>query len=139
MRQFLLTTTLICLSSVAVAQEQENDGSGFSLMERGARDFFDGMKKEMAPALEGLGEWGRKASPALRNFISEMGPAFTDLLEEVEDWSVYEPPQKMPNGDIVIRRKPDPAPEDDVTEDTTPEETPPPPAIYLDEVPQIDL
>ena len=56
MRQFLLTTTLICLSSVAVAQEQENDGSGFSLMERGARDFFDGMKKEMAPALEGLGE-----------------------------------------------------------------------------------
>ena len=102
MRQFLLTTTLICLSSVAVAQEQENDGSGFSLMERGARDFFDGMKKEMAPALEGLGEWGRKASPALRNFISEMGPAFTDLLEEVEDWSVYEPPQKMPNGDIAV-------------------------------------
>ena len=79
------------------------------------------------------------ASPALRNFISEMGPAFTDLLEEVEDWSVYEPPQKMPNGDIVIRRKPDPAPEDDMPEDNAPEETPPPPAIYLDEVPQIDL
>ena len=45
----------------------------------------------------------------------------------------------MPNGDIVIRRKPDPAPEDDMPEDKTPEETPPPPAIYLDEVPQIDL
>jgi len=134
MRQFLLTTTLICLSGFALAQENDNDTSGFSLMERGARNFFDGMKKEMAPALDGLSDWGRKASPALRNFVSEMGPALTDLLDEVEDWSVYEPPQKMPNGDIVIRRKPDPEPEDE-----TPNDAPAPPAIYLDEVPQFDL
>ncbi|MEH6674973.1 MAG: hypothetical protein V7666_11270 [Sulfitobacter sp.] len=132
MRQFLLTTTLICLSGFALAQENDNDTSGFSLMERGARNFFDGMKKEMAPALDGLSDWGRKASPALRNFVSEMGPALTDLLDEVEDWSVYEPPQKMPNGDIVIRRKPEP-------EDETPNDAPAPPAIYLDEVPQFDL
>ena len=68
----------------------------------------------------------------MRNFVSEMGPALTDLLDEVEDWSVYEPPQKMPNGDIVIRRKPEP-------EDETPNDAPAPPAIYLDEVPQFDL
>jgi len=29
------------------------------------------------------------------------------VLEEVEDWSQYEAPEVQPNGDIIIRRKPD--------------------------------
>ena len=82
----------------------------------------------MAPAIEGLSDLGSKVSPALRDFTAQMGPAFTELLNDVDDWSVYEPPQKMPNGDILIRRKPEKPPAQDA-----------PPVILLDEVPQVDL
>jgi len=53
----------------------------------------------------------------LRSFAQEMGPALGALLEQVEDWSIYEPPVILPNGDIIIRRKPeapDIAPEEPV-------------------------
>lgn len=93
--------------------------------------FMEGLLQEMAPAVDGLSELGEKLGPALRSFTDEMGPAFADLLNQVEDWSVYEAPEKLPNGDIIIRRKPEPAPE------TTPEDAPP--VILLDETPQIEI
>jgi hypothetical protein len=40
-----------------------------------------------------------------------MGPALTTLLAEVEDWADYAPPETLPNGDIIIRRKPEPDPD----------------------------
>lgn len=41
-----------------------------------------------------------------------MGPKLRAVLEDVEDWSVYEAPEVLDNGDIIIRRKPDvPEPE----------------------------
>jgi hypothetical protein len=33
-----------------------------------------------------------------------------DIMDEVKDWSVYEAPEMLPNGDIIIRRKPDAPP-----------------------------
>ena len=30
------------------------------------------------------------------------------VLDEVEDWTMYEAPEMLPNGDIIMRRKPDP-------------------------------
>lgn len=79
-------------------------------MERGAQLFFDGLKQEMGPALEDLWDLMEDAGPALQSFVAEMGPKLRDVLDRVEDWSVYEAPEVMPNGDIIIRRKPD-APE----------------------------
>lgn len=90
--------------------EAEN---GLSLMERGARLLMEGMMREMEPAIEGLEEMG----PMVRGFAREMGPALAEIFEEVKDWSVYHPPEMLPNGDIIIRRKP---------EDETPEDTPAP-------------
>ena len=55
-----------------------------------------------------------------------MGPALGSILESVEDWSVYEAPEILPNGDIIIKRKPEP-------------ETPKGPMIFLDKTPQIDI
>ena len=87
----------------ALAQETEQDGS--SAMERGLRLFLDGLMDEMGPALDGLQEFG----PELRNFMAEMGPSLRDLMGEIKDWSVYKAPEVLPNGDIIIRRKPKPA------------------------------
>ncbi len=119
---------IVLLAQPVIAFAEDDKPSGLSLMGRGAKDFFDGMKQEMAPAIEGLSDLGSKVSPALRDFTAQMGPAFTELLNDVDDWSVYEPPQKMPNGDILIRRKPEKPPAQDA-----------PPVILLDEVPQVDL
>ena len=54
--------------------------------------------------------------PELQDFVSEMGPALRGVLQRVEDWSAYHPPEMLPNGDIIMRRK-DPL---------EPEETPTP-------------
>lgn len=103
-RTLLATIAVLALAAPLGAQEEPEpeEERGLSLMERGARQFMEGMLREMEPALEGLGELG----PMFRSFAREMGPALRDLIEQVEDWSVYHPPEMLPNGDIIIRRKP---------------------------------
>ncbi len=106
---------LVALTLTApVAQAQEDQG--LSLMERGAQMFLEGILKEMEPAIEEFGGLAEEMGPALRQFADEMGPKLTDLLSEIEDWSVYQPPEVLPNGDIIIRRKPDLVPQDTPTE-----------------------
>lgn len=79
-------------------------------MERGLELFFRGLKGEMDPVLEDLEAFIAGAGPAMQSFLEEMGPALRDLMDEVQDWSVYAPPVILPNGDILIRRKPEAAP-----------------------------
>jgi len=82
-----------------------------TMMERGAKLFFEGLLEEMAPALDDMTTLLEEAGPALQSFMAQMGPKLGAVLEEVEDWSVYEAPEVLPNGDIIVRRKPDaPAP-----------------------------
>ena len=69
------------------------------MMERGAQQFLEGLLKEMEPA------WQQ-----MQGFMDEMGPAMLELMEEVKDWSVYEAPEILENGDIIMRRK---IPQDD--------------------------
>ncbi|WP_187429234.1 hypothetical protein ROLI_029000 [Roseobacter fucihabitans] len=98
---------LIALFAVLVLSHplraQEEDAP--SIMERGAQQFLEGLLLEMEPAFEGM-----------RGFMQEMGPALSELMGQIEDWSVYEAPEILENGDIIIRRKP---------QDIPPEETPP--------------
>lgn len=103
MKQIIaLPLVSLMLTSPLMAQEE-----GPTLMERGAQFFFEGLMQEMAPALDDMAKLMEQAGPALQNFVSEMGPKLLTMLEEVEDWSVYEAPEVLPNGDIIIRRKPD--------------------------------
>lgn len=76
-------------------------------MERGAQLFFEGLMKEMEPAIEEFQGLTEDMGPALRDFAAEMGPKLSELMDEIEDWSAYEPPEVLENGDIIIRRKPD--------------------------------
>ncbi len=55
---------------------------GFSLLSEGARMILRGLQSEMAPMIEALG----------------------DVIEDV---NAYELPERLPNGDILIRRKAD--------------------------------
>ncbi|MBM1815273.1 hypothetical protein [Pseudosulfitobacter pseudonitzschiae] len=106
-RLFIPVTLVAALATPSYAQD---DGEGLSLMERGARMFMEGIMKEMEPAIDNLGELAEEFGPAMRSFAETMGPALRDLMGQVEDWSVYDAPEILPNGDIIIRRKPE-APE----------------------------
>lgn len=75
--------------------------TGGGLMQRGLQLFMDGLLQEMEPALEGLQDLG----PEMLGFLREMGPALAELMEDIKDWSAYHPPEILPNGDIIIRRK----------------------------------
>jgi hypothetical protein len=93
------------------AEETPTPGEGLNLMQEGAKLLFRGLMSEMEPALDSMGE-----------ALTEMEPALRDLMEMVGDFRNYEPPVKLPNGDILIRRKPDtPPPPGTQTPDMSPD------------------
>lgn len=101
MRRLILLLIFVLFSGPVLSEEN----SGRSLIEQGAELFLEGLLKEMEPALEDMQDLGKRLTPALRNFMAEMGPALTELLSKVEDWNRYHPPEILENGDIIIRRK----------------------------------
>ncbi len=80
---------------------------GFDLMEEGARMLMRGLMSEMEPALRDMRDAFEQMGPAFADFASSVGPAFAELLEQVDDFRHYEAPEFLPNGDIIIRRAPD--------------------------------
>jgi hypothetical protein len=88
----------------ASAQQAENE-DGVTLMERGAQLFLEGILREIEPALDDLQGFSEEVRPKLRGFLDQMGPALADLMAQIEDFSVYHPPEILPNGDIILRRK----------------------------------
>ena len=103
MKRFIAAILLAALPLSAMAEEGESDG--FSLMEEGARMFLRGMMDEAEPALRELRQFVEDMEPALRQFVQEMGPALNELAEKIDDFSNYHPPEMLPNGDIILRRK----------------------------------
>ena len=96
----------VLLTAPLAAQEQEPP----SLMERGIQQFLEGLLLEAEPALEGMAD-----------FVEQMGPALAELMQQIGDWSAYEPPEILDNGDIIIRRKPSaPDPADPDADETMP-------------------
>jgi len=107
MKQFFAVPLVLLLAAPSLPAQEEEPGEGRSLMEKGAELFLRGLRQEIDPALEGFQGFADEFGPAMRGFFQEMGPALGDLMERVEDWSMYHPPEFMPNGDIIIRRKDD--------------------------------
>ena len=110
-RQATLFFTLTAALLAPLPSAAEEDG--LTLMERGAQLFLEGILKEVEPAMEDLKDLAEEMEPALKDFANSMGPALADLLDQVEDWSAYEAPEILPNGDIILRKK--------VAEETPPE------------------
>lgn len=91
------------LGAPVLSQDLDQDQPSGGGLEKWLDDFRDGM----GDALGGLQGWAETVGPAMKSFIDEMGPALSDMMDEVKDWSRYETPEMLPNGDIIIRRKPD--------------------------------
>lgn len=68
------------------------------------------------PSDEEMQQLGDMAERWMRDFADRMSPMVQQLREMVDDLSAYEAPELLPNGDIIIRRKPDAK----IVEDETP-------------------
>jgi hypothetical protein len=94
----LAATPLAAQDPAPVDPPAGDMGEGMSLMERGMGLFLRGLMDEMEPALDDMAE----GAEALRR---NLGPMLSDLMEMVDDIRAYHPPERLPNGDILIRRR----------------------------------
>ena len=101
MKQIILSGFFVVAGLSAVQAEELAPG----LIERGAQMFLKGLIQQLQPALKDLDALSGSLEPALRSFTTEMAPFLRDLLQQVDDWSVYEAPEVLPNGDIILRKK----------------------------------
>lgn len=86
----------------AAAQDRPPDApadlsEGAELMQRGFQSMLRGLFSEMGPVLD---EMGRA--------LDGMRPMAEQMLQLIDDIGNYEAPVILPNGDILIRRKPRP-------------------------------
>ena len=88
-----------------------------SLMEEGAKMFFRGLMSEMEPTLNDM----QGALEALGPKLDELKPQILELIGMIDDFQNYHAPEKLPNGDILIRRK---TPQELEAEKAAPEEPP---------------
>ncbi|MEP3330552.1 hypothetical protein [Sedimentitalea sp.] len=111
----IVPLALVGILSATPITAQSEEEEGKDLMERGMELLFEGLREEMSPALKQMRELADDYGPALFSFLEEMGPAFGEMLDDVKDWASYHPPEVLPNGDIIIRKKirPEPKPEAD--------------------------
>ena len=99
---------LALLAATPALAQEENDTlrDGLALFSEGSRMILEGLVDGMRPMLE-------EAQPF---FEDRMLPFLQELGAVIDDLTHYEMPERLPNGDIIIRRRPDapePAPLDE--------------------------
>lgn len=95
-----LAATLLAVPAAA------QDPEGRSLIEEGADLMLRGLLEEVAPPLQELAGIGQEILPTFQLLAEEMGPALAEVVGQIDSISHYEPPVILPNGDIVLRRRP---------------------------------
>jgi hypothetical protein len=94
---------LLVLSASPLAAEtappaDPSTEEGMSLIEEGARIILRSLLDDVQPKMQEL-------QKGLDQALTEMGPALKELLLKIDDFRNYHPPEVLPNGDIIIRRK----------------------------------
>lgn len=119
MIRFLLL--VVCLALPAAAQEvpvppapQTTPGEldeGLSFFEQGARSLLRGLADSIGPGMDEMRRSLDEMKPALDGLgeaVAGLRPMAEQLLLLMDNIGNYELPELLPNGDIVIRRKPAP-------------------------------
>ena len=96
-----------CLALPATAQDSTPDqgdaDDGISLIQRGFGMLMQNLMRDIGPDLDRI---GRDMSDSLSRFA----PALEDLSVLIDDIGNYTAPERLDNGDIIIRRKADAPP-----------------------------
>ncbi len=112
MRHLVLTLALCAATVPALAQDADPSADteeGLSLIQEGAKLLFRGLLSQMEPALQDLAE-------GMDDFAAQAGPMLKELARLMGDVTNYHPPEVLPNGDIIIRRRSplEAAPQDEI-------------------------
>jgi hypothetical protein len=99
----LTLALVLALAAPPVAAEEavppEGDiEEGMSLFEEGAKLILRGLAQEMEPAMQDMAE-------GMQDFAANLEPMLRELARMMGDLSAYHLPERLPNGDIIIRRK----------------------------------
>lgn len=92
------------MASSAVAEEEGGVSEGLDMMNEGLSRLLEGLAAELGPLMD--------------ETLAEIAPLIENLMEAIDDLTAYEAPEVLPNGDIIIRRKPDAPPRKDLPEIT---------------------
>lgn len=91
MKHAIVLALTLTLASPAAAQDSDEDNSlreGWGLLSEGSRLILEGLAEEMRP------------------FVDEhLLPMIAELGALIDDVAMYELPERLPNGDIIIRRR----------------------------------
>lgn len=115
MKQIILAATLAATPLAATAENQTTEG--LSLMERGALMVLESLLEEAEPTISDFADTMQELGPQMRELAETHGPQLRELLTEmgddllrfmdrVDDLAHYQAPEFLPNGDIILRRKP---------------------------------
>lgn len=127
----LLILGLLAAPVPAAAQTATEEGLG--LVERGLGIIADNLWTEFGPQLDQLGDGMSKA-------LIELGPVLRDLAVLVDDLGNYQAPQRLENGDILIRRRAGAPPPPPLGESLSAPGDPGTPAVPIDpDQPEIPL
>jgi hypothetical protein len=100
------TAALFALPLSAPAQEAPVEGpsagDGANLIEEGTRLLLEGFSDELRPLMEGL---ATEMEPRLRDFAEQVRPMLEEFADTIGDLDQYHAPERLPNGDILLRRK----------------------------------
>lgn len=98
MKQLPVIALCAALATPAMAEDNEPLMEGLDLLGQGSRLLLEGLSDELGPLFDDMGALGEELAPFLR--------ALNDQLSEgLGELNAYHPPEILPNGDIIIRRK----------------------------------
>ncbi|SNT72616.1 hypothetical protein [Paracoccus seriniphilus] len=131
-RQILATLLILSTTLPVLGQDMPDDRN--DPIGRALEGFMRNFIEDISPDLNRLGE-------DMSGGLSRMAPVLEDLSVLVDDLENYQMPQRLENGDIIIRRRPGappPPPLGDSLQDMVPPEAPPTVPINPD-APEIAL
>lgn len=94
MKALTLTLVLAATPLAAETAPSQDVDEGFSLLQEGAKLLFRGMQSQIEPSLKEMTDALAAAKPQLLDLLTMMGN-----IDE------YHAPERLPNGDIILRHK----------------------------------
>lgn len=101
MRSLALAALLAAATSLPASAQPANETEteeGLGLIERGIGMLFRNLMSEAGPQLDLM-------TRDLSGALNQLAPALQDLAVLVDDIRNYHPPERLENGDVLIRRR----------------------------------
>jgi len=92
---FLIGAAPVATAQDDTAEAEDKLREGAELLNEGLQLLLNGMKDDVVPLLEELRD----------ELGNEVGPLVEGLRGKLDELNAYYPPEVLPNGDIIIRRK----------------------------------